>query len=379
MKKISLTITGLIVLHLLVFSQIADTAKAKPEFRPSGKLWGYAFGDFAWKQHANTVKGTASPYGLWPKDYNTFEFRRIYLGYDYDISQRFSSQIILSYEGNTLGDGNRSVFIKAANIRWKNIFKNSDLVFGQMSTPIYSTTSEPVWGYRSLEKTIMDMRGIGASADLGLSLQGKFNDKGDYGYMLMIGNGTGSKLENNKYKKLYADLFAKFFNQKLMIDAGADNEIIQASPYKRGKTTLKAFAAYQTKPVTIGAEIFQQVQQNGSIHATLAADSLNDVIASGVSFFLRGPLIADKLNYVLRYDYFNPDNKYKSENTYKSYNGYFTESFILASLDYTPVKNVHIMPNVWYNRYKNRAQRLNNLERNSYDLTGRLTVYYVFR
>lgn len=379
MKKIQILFALSLLVSVTGFSQIADTAKVKSEFKPTGKLWGYAFGDFAWKQHANSVKGSTGPYGSWPKDYNTFEFRRIYLGYDYDISERFTTQFLLSYEGNTLGDGNRTVYIKAANIRWKNIFKNSDLVFGQMSTPTFATTSEPVWGYRSLEKTIMDMRGIASSTDLGLSLQGKFNSKGDYGYNLMIGNGTGTKQENNKYKKLYADVYAKFLDQKLMIDLGADNEMAQFSPYKKGKTTLKAFAAYQAKPFTIGVEGFQQVQQNGSIH-TDVPDSLNDMVSSGVSVFLRGAIIPNTLNYVLRYDYFNPDNKYKSANAYnKTYNAYFTESFILASLDYMPMKNVHIMPNVWINRYDNRAQSLNKLDKNSYDLTGRVTVYYIFR
>ncbi len=85
---------------------------------------------------------------------------------------------------NNASDGHRTVFIKAANLRWKNIFHNGDLVMGQMSTPTFATTSEPVWGYRSLEKTIMDMRKIGGSNDVGVSLQGKFNDKGDYGYNL---------------------------------------------------------------------------------------------------------------------------------------------------------------------------------------------------
>ena len=93
------------------------------------------------------------------KDFSSFEFRRIYLGYDYDISEKFTAQFLLAYEGATFTtDGKRSMYIKGANLRWKNIFHNSDLVIGQMSTPTFATTSEPVWGYRSLEKTIMDMR-----------------------------------------------------------------------------------------------------------------------------------------------------------------------------------------------------------------------------
>ncbi len=83
----------------------------------------------------------------------------------------------------------RSVYIKAANIRWKNFIKNNDLIFGQQATPIYATLSESVWGYRSIEKTIIDMRGLGSSNNFGIAWQGKLNDQGDYGYNFMIGNG----------------------------------------------------------------------------------------------------------------------------------------------------------------------------------------------
>ncbi len=380
MKKQLLFIL-LSLLSLNVFSQ-KDTTKV--EFKPSGKLWGYAFGDFLYKATQNSFSMTNTQYASTVKNYTSFEFRRIYLGYDYDISEKFTTQFLVAYEGATFTtDGKRSMYIKSANLRWKNIFHNSDLVIGQMSTPTFATTSEPVWGYRSLEKTIMDMRGIGGSNDLGISLQGKFNDKGDYGYNAMISNGSGAVPEattvNGKWKKLYGDIYLKFMDQKLILDLGADNYWSQHVPYAKNKTTYKALLAYQTKAFTIGLEAFQQVQKNNVICTVAAVKDTVNQVAAGISVFARGK-ITDKIGFVLRYDYYNPDSKFNTSNTYAaSYTGVYTESFILAGLDFAPVKNVHFLPNVWYDAYNNRNSAVNKLSSSSNDLAYRLTVHYIFK
>jgi hypothetical protein len=375
MKKLQIMLFALTLLSFNAFSQ-KDTAQSKKAFVPSGKLWGYVFGDFTYKAHANSFSISNTQYASLPKDYNLFDIRRIYLGYDYDISEHFSTQLLLAYEGQTASDGSRTVFIKAANLRWKNIFKNSDLVMGQMSTPTFATTSESVWGYRSLEKTIMDERKIGGSNDVGVSLQGKLNDKGDYGYNLMISNGSGAKPETDKFKKLYADMYVKFMDQKFMLDLGIDNERSQLSPYMKSKTTYKAFLAYQTKPFTMGLEAFQQVQKNAIV---VTGQLPSNDVASGISVFAKG-LLTDKLSWVLRYDNYNPDTQFNENNAYAStYTGMFKETFLLAGLDFAPMKNVHIIPNIWYNSYNNRDVAVNHLSRSSYDLAARVTVYYVFK
>ena len=381
MKK-QLIFILLFTLTLSSFGQ-NDTTKTKVEFKPSGKLWGYAFGDFLYKGYTNKFGMTNTQYAGTPKDYNSLEFRRIYLGYDYDISEHFSSQLILAYEGTSLAsDGNRSIYIKIANLRWKNIIHNGDLVIGAMAPPTFAN-SESVWSYRSLEKTIMDMRKIGASNDVGISLQGKLNDKGDYGYNFMISNGSGAKPETDRFKKFYANVYAKFMDQKIILDLGADNEWAQSHPNQKSKTTYKVFLGYQTKTFAVGIEAFQQVQENNSliyndqVPATIQ-DTVN-ALASGISVFARGS-ITKKLGYVLRYDYYNPDSKFSANNIYAaSYTGMYTESFVLAGLDFAPIKNVHLMPNIWYDMYNNRYSDVNNLSKKSNDLAYRLTVHYIFR
>lgn len=249
--------------------QTPNANTVTPEFKPSGRVWGYAFGDYYLKTHADSLNRGKTQYAgkLYPKDFNAFDFRRIYLGYSYNISEDFSTELILAHEGDVVnGSGDRMVYVKAANLRWKNIIHNNDLVIGQTATPIFAMVSEKVWGYRSIEKTVADMRGFGSSTDMGVAWQGKLDDKGNYGYNFMIGNGTAQKLENNRYKKFYGEVYAKLMDQRIILDFTSDHEV--SSP-TQSKTTVKGFVAYQTNPLTVGIEVVNQLQKN------YKADSVN--------------------------------------------------------------------------------------------------------
>ncbi len=353
------------------------------EFKPSGKVWGYVFGDYYYKTHADSLsRGKAQYAGKSnPKDFNAFAFRRIYLGYDFNISEKFSTEFLLTHEGDvTDGSGDRIVYIKAANLRWKNIFKNNDLVIGQLSTPLFAMTSEKVWSYRSIEKTVADMRGFGSSNDLGIALQGKLNDKGDYGYNLMIGNGTAQKIETDKYKKFYGEVYAKLMDQKLILDFSTDYEKSSSS---KSKATVKGFIAYTTNPITVGLEVVSQTQKNAAVDSINGVNTSAKVVPFGLSAYVRGQIKKDKLNYFARFDTYNPDTKFDEKNLYPKATPYpankYSENFITAGLDYTPVKNVHLMPNVWVDTYKNKLSSATGLAKSDYDMTVRLTFYYIFK
>ena len=227
----------------------------------------------------------------------------------------------------------------------------------------------------------MDMRKIGLSYDFGVSLQGRFSNKGDFGYSLMVGNGNGIKPENDKFKKIYFDVWAKLLDKKLVLDIGGDNEIAQTTPYKQSKTTLKGFAAYQTTKFSIGFEVFSQLQKNNTTFSKPVPSTMKDTVnavASGISLWAKG-VINSKVGWVARYDHYNPDSKFDDHNVYfTSYPAFFTETFAMAGFDYMVAKNVHVMPNIWYDKYKNRDEAVNGLRVGSYDLAARLTVYYTF-
>jgi len=221
------------------------------------------------------------------------------------------------------------------------------------------------------------MHGLGKSNDVGLSLIGKFNDSGNLGYHFMIGNGTAQKLENDKFKKFYGDVYAWVLNKKVFIDLYGDYERSQLAPYQKSKTTYKATVAYQTAPFTIGVEAGQQVQQNYGINLSTPSDSLNDVVPLGISIFTRGNIIKEKLNFYARYDMFQQDSKYSASETVKGSSS-LNENFLVAGVDWTPSKNVHIMPNVWYNGIENKAAGATGLLKSDYDLVPRVTFYYVY-
>jgi hypothetical protein len=381
--KRKLPITLLLVTTIMSFemnSQVTQppATSQSSEFKPSGKIWGYTFVDYFYQIHSDSLKRGNTQFAKTPKDYNAFAFRRVYLGYDFNISEKFSTELIISHEGDTLNSSARTFFLKAANLRWKNILPNNDLVIGQTSTPTFSFTAEKVWGYRSIEKNIVDMRKLGSSNDVGLLWQGKLDDKGSFGYNLMIGNGTAQKPEFDKYKKFYGEVYSKLLNQKLILDLTADYE---ASSGDKSKSTLHGMVAYTTEPFTVGFEAVTQNLKNALVDTTAGIGNSKNVNSTplGISIFARGQIVPEKLAYFARYDNYNPDTKYKSTIRYKKSPATYNENFITAGLDWMPVKNVHLEPNIWINTYSDKKSNVNGLAKNDYDMTARITFYYIFK
>ena len=379
MKNIALSIV-LITTIILPINKIF--AQDNKEFKSSGKVWGYAFGDYYFKTHADSANRGVAQYSGMKKDANSFEFRRIYLGYDYNISEKFSTEFLLAYEGSAFSsDGSRSVYIKSANLRWKNIIPKNTLAVGQSQTPAFPMLTEKIWGYRSVEKTVLDMHKNGSSNDLGVSLLGTLDSAGNFGYNLMVGNGTAAKIESDRFKKFYGDVYAKLFDKKIVVDLYSDYERTQLNPYHKSKMTTKIAVAYTSEKFTIGIEMFQQIQENNTTYSdTLGNKDTVNASVFGLSYYLRGMIVKDKLAFYLRADVYDPDSKFNKNYIYSGgYSAFNTEIFLVAGVDYSPVKNVHIIPNIWYNGYANRQKNAAGLAKADYDLVPRLTFHYLFK
>jgi hypothetical protein len=388
------------ILLFVSYSSLAQQQGPIPadtSFKPSGKLWGYAFGDYYYKAHADALnRGGANQYTNIEEERNAFQFRRIYLGYNYDIHPKFSAELLLAAEdnvvtrtgavsGDLLSNNKLSFYIKLANLRWKNIWKGTDLVVGQMSTPAFALLIDPIWGYRPIERTITDIRRI-PSFDLGVALQGKFDPGSDnYGYDLMVSNGSAARPENDKYKWFQADVYAKFLDKKLVFDLYADYQRMNWTPsFHHERNMVKGFAAYTTPAFTLGVEAFMNHGQKDVVGSQGTANDTLTANSKGLSTFVRGALVKDKLNFFARADWFNPDIDYQ-ENKYGTYKGLTStfepnnkETFLTAGLDFMPMKNVHFIPNVWYNSYKSERSNATGAARRDHDLVYRTTFYYVF-
>lgn len=442
-----------ISIYCSLFLSLAGAAKAQmadttAEFKPSGKLWGYAFGDYAYKGGSDNIgtasapvyRGGSNQYTGMPVNANMFQFRRIYLGYNYDISQHFSAEFLLAAEddfnagldnqaaGDILTDGKYSMYVKFANIRWKNLWHNTDLVVGQQATPSFAKTgrndqtSEEVWAYRSIERTITDIRRT-PSFDMGASLQGWFDERGCFGYTAMVGNGPSAKPETDNYKWLYADVYAKFFDKRLLIDIYQDYEKLNWGVWAPGtkssiespnghrdndRNMTKLFVAWNAKKFTAGTEIFMNTLMGDVSYVGQDKNTYYRTTKSmGMSFFVRGCILSNPqgkqvLGFFARYDNFDPSSNLSNivndknfGSTYSvttgTYNPSTREQFVTYGLDFTPFKNIHFMPNIWMNTYNSALSvtgtNTNGLAYsklpqvsgvNGTDVVYRLTFYYVY-
>ncbi|RPI18594.1 MAG: hypothetical protein EHM58_04600 [Ignavibacteriae bacterium] len=338
-----------------------------------GKLSGLVFGDYFYKLSGDSSNFTGE-FAPYPKTYQAFTFRRIYLTYNHVINEKFSAQFQLESSEKIITSTRYGVFIKTAFLEWANIFKGSNLQIGLVPTATWAL-NEKFWNYRPIEKTLIDFRGLGGASDMGITLKGNFEKEGNYGYTAMIGNGNGQKPEFNKLKKYYASLFAKPV-KGLTIEAYSDFEPFGDVPnvtdttlsVKRNKMTLRGFAGYQTERLAVGGEFVQQTQKNFGAGNT-------DVVPMGFSFYVWGNILKgntktgeNMLNAFARFDMYDPNTKIDSVG--------FKENFLTAGLDYMPFKDVHFMPNVWFNSYTDKSSA--NIEKKA-DVVVRMTFFYVYK
>jgi hypothetical protein len=429
--KTTLFISLLLILSNALFAQ-------EKEFKPSGNLWGYGFGDYYYITHADSLgRGAGSvqykPYSTTStlngsnssgektnllgsgstnsSKSNAFQVRRFYLGYDYNFAPKFSATVVLANEQNLDAGGNNTFYLKYANLKWSNIFPKSNLFIGQQPTLSFATPfgTEPLWGYRSVEKTIMDIHGNDSSTDLGVSLQGTLKElaSGDslkpnlIEYGLQIGNGNASKPENDRYKIFRYTFYTSLMQQRLTLGLYGDFRTIASGALDQSAQTYKVYANYNAGKFRIGGEIFTQTFLNGS---KLSNGTYENTNIFGWEVFVSGKILP-KLNYYAMYDRYNPNTNYKKDNTYTSVPSliipqytpsgavftmssgtvnqasiFSTQDFVTAGLDWTPVNRVHIMPNIWYTQFNSMVNLSESAQkaRRDYTLVPRITFYFIF-
>ncbi len=342
MKKLTLLLTAVLLFAGATFAQDLP------------KFSGLMFGDLFY--NANSIDSSM-------KDINGFQFRRIYITTDYSINDHFSTRFRM--ESSITNGSNVGVFVKDAWLKWKDVFNGSDLIVGMSPTPAFDV-SEGAWGYRSLEKTIMDYFGIVSSRDIGIDLKGKIDESGTAKYWLKIGDGAGNKPETDKYKRYYGQLqFAP--SKSLLITVYGDyaSKPQKKDPFDGQMKSNSAFVAagfinykYE-KTFALGVEAFLKSQQN-NYSPTGAAASLGSQSGFGLSVWAKAAL-SDNVGIVGRYDTYDPNTDNAAKND--------KQGLIIGAVDFKVGPKVSVMPGV----------EVHTLEgaKNS-DVTPRVTFFWEF-
>ncbi|HEX9508992.1 MAG TPA: hypothetical protein VF939_00820 [Puia sp.] len=369
----------------------------------SGRIWGYVFGDYFHKSHSDSLnRGGNNQYTNVKKGQDEFQFRRIYIGYDYNIAKKFSAEFLFAAEddftsGDLLQNNKFTPYIKFANLRWHDfLFNGNDLVVGLQPTPAFPYTTENLFSYsRPVERTITDIRRT-PSFDFGAGLQGRFNTKDKsvvYGYDFLVANGTSAKpqaLNGTLYKWFYGDAFVGLLDHRLILDAYADYQRQNWVPGVHGHSSrqmLKGSIVWVDKKFTVGAEGYINNLKQAEAGTTATGKDTLDGRATGLSLYAHASIIGTKLRVFARYDFYNPNTKYDNA-TYSKYASLYTmstsyepnnkERFFSAGFDYSPAPNVHFIPNIWYNRYMGQQANLTGSAAHDYDLVYRVTFYFTF-
>jgi hypothetical protein len=322
----------------------------------SPKFSGLMFGDYFYNA------GASNPAN---KDLNGFQIRRIYITTDYTISDNFATRFRLESDqiGSKGGNNEFGVMVKDAWLKWKNIFSGSDLVFGISPTPAFDV-SEGAWGHRYLEKTIMDLNHIVSSRDLGIDLKGKFDEHGTAKYWVKIGNNSGNSPEVNKYKRFYGMLEfdpSPDFLITVYGDYASSPQI--TDPFTNEMKDNSAFVGAgflnfrQKGHFSIGVEGFLKSQQNNTVNSDTTALASQSGFGLSVWAYVN---FSETVQLVGRFDTVDPNTNMDNDGT----------SMILAGLQFNPVKNVSITPNVQVFSYQKSGV--------DSDVTPRITFFWEF-
>jgi len=351
-----------------------------------GKFGGYMFSDYYYNvardanftSLSNSALSSNSPGGT---ALQAFQMRRVYFTYDNDISEQFTTRFRLEVDqAANASNGKIGSFVKDAYIKWKNIFSGSDLIFGIQPPPAYEV-SEAAWGYRSLEKTIMDLRGIVSSRDQGISLHGKITNDGMINYWVMLANNSANSPETDKYKRYYAHVQLKpttNLQATLYVDYKDAADVLNSytkNTVSNAALTTAVFLGY-SEPFSYNIGIEGFLQSTSNALKDTSAKTYNDKSAIGISVFGSFNIIPE-LAVVARYDNFNPssDNNSKDPVHYGTGTaGNLARNYIIAGLSWKVDKNVSIIPNVLYETYE--APKGGTTPDAS--VTARLTLYYIF-
>jgi hypothetical protein len=326
-------------------------AAAPPPSDASHRISGLVYGDgyyFA-ASHRPEVDGA-----------NGFWLRRVYFTYDHTLSKAFAVRVRL--EANSKGDfrssGVNNAYVKDAYLRWTG--GAHSVTFGMAATQNIDFV-DTFQGYRSVEKSPFDLYRWDSSRDLGLLVQGGYGAGRRTSLSLQLGNGSGTGSEVDRSKAIRGQI-AHRFGTGLVLEAYAD---WQDRPEGRDVSTLEAFAGWQEKAWRASLQVGRQVRRR------TAADG-SDLALDFVSAFAAWQL-SPRIGVLGRVDR-NLDPIPGGETIdYMPFAETAKSTFVVAGVDVTLAKPVHLIPNLEMTVYDDPVA---GPQAPASDVVSRLTLFF---
>ena len=316
-----------------------------------GSFSGYLYTDYYYvvNNHNEELEGE-----------NGFWTRRVYFTYDRDLSQSVSTRLRL--EMNSPGDFNSLAapdpFVKDLYLDWA-MDENHSLIAGISGTPTWSLV-EGVWGYRSLEKSPLDLHKMGSSRDFGIGLEGQLDEAGNVNYHVMAGNGATA----NSGKKFMLSL-GWWLTDNFVVEAYGDFDTLADDATR---TTAQGFAGYVSDRLNLGALLAAQFEDEALY------DGADDTGTREVASLFGNFSLNDRWTSVFRVDRMFSANPQGPTIDYIPFSDEASSTFMLLGADYQAFSNVHIMPNIEAIFYDEN----DNGQTPDTDLIPRVTLYYQF-
>ncbi|TYP95255.1 hypothetical protein LX73_0553 [Fodinibius salinus] len=345
MKHIGLLCTALLCICCTL------TSHAQESLGQNGTLSGTVFGDYYWMAK-NNDSNIQNKNGFW--------FRRIYLTYEHQLGESFSSRVRLemSSSGDFQSDIEMEPTVKDAYLKWQG--EDHAILGGISSTPTWGLV-EDVWGYRSIEKSPLDLFDFGNSRDFGVSFTGRIGDSKKIKYHFFAGNGNSNKPDIDKGKKLMLSV-GYYINDHIVVEGYADwnNRTNGLDSY-----TSQLFAGYRSEPFTIGAL--------AAVQDLEPLDNISETTVDLVSLFSHFRLEENIKGY-LRADHLFGRYIGGSSNSYIPFAERGEPTIIIGGFDFSLNEQVHLMPNLETIVYNEDASGLSS----ETDLVPRLTFFFEF-
>ena len=223
-RKLSFTIL-VIFFSLNIYTQ--DTNK------------GDIFSTIFWNYNTDLSSGSSKK--------NSFEVKRVYLGYKFKIDDKISAKVTFDIGKNSAGS-DYTAFLKTAQIDW-SLKDNFKLSFGMIGNKQFKY-QESIWGYRYLYKTFQDENKFGSSADLGVNGEIKVSKNLKMNLFMLNGEGYKNIQDDDGYMKIGGNLIYEISNGlslKLYYDSEPGNDEFNV-------TNVGYFIGYDKNKTRVGFE-----------------------------------------------------------------------------------------------------------------------------